>query len=84
MPYVTSIERLAKEEGREEGREEGKREGLLAGIETSLGLKFGEGGLALMSAIRRVKHIAKLEALLKEIPDLPSVKAVKERIGKKA
>ena len=23
MPYVTSIERLAKEEGREEGREEG-------------------------------------------------------------
>jgi len=31
MPYVTSIERLAKEEGREEGREEGWEKGHEAG-----------------------------------------------------
>ena len=33
MPYVTSIERLAKEEGREEGREEGLEKGLEKGRE---------------------------------------------------
>ena len=31
MPYVTSIERLAKEVGREEGREEGQEKGILIG-----------------------------------------------------
>ncbi len=31
MRYVTSVERLAKEEGLEEGREEGRKEGLLRG-----------------------------------------------------
>ena len=31
MPYVTSIERRAKEEGREEGREEGQEKGILIG-----------------------------------------------------
>src|SRR5688572_17622656 len=32
MPYVTSVERLAKEEGRDEGREEGRESGLKRGI----------------------------------------------------
>ena len=31
MPYVTSIERLAIEEGRQKGREEGRQEGELIG-----------------------------------------------------
>ena len=31
MPYVTSIERLGRQEGREEGREAGREEGLEAG-----------------------------------------------------
>jgi predicted transposase/invertase (TIGR01784 family) len=30
MPYITSVERLAKEEGRQEGRQEGRLEGELA------------------------------------------------------
>ncbi len=33
MPYVTSVERLAKEEGREVGREEGVEEGIVKGRE---------------------------------------------------
>ena len=36
MPYVTSIERLAKEEGREEGREEGLEKGREQGSATLL------------------------------------------------
>ena len=31
MPYITSVERLARIEGREEGREEGRKKGVLAG-----------------------------------------------------
>jgi hypothetical protein len=33
MPYVTSIERLAREEGRQEGLEAGLREGIALAIE---------------------------------------------------
>ncbi len=33
MPYVTSIERLGREEGRKEGRKEGKQEGLQEGLQ---------------------------------------------------
>lgn len=36
MPYITSIERLAKNEGREEGREEGRVEGRIEGREKGL------------------------------------------------
>ncbi len=31
MPYITSVERLAREEGLEQGLEEGRHEGILAG-----------------------------------------------------
>ena len=44
----------------------------------------GEAGLALMPVLRRIKDVRKRETLLEEIQDLPSVKAVKQRIGKKA
>ena len=39
MPYVTSIERDAKNEGREEGREEGCREGCTNILMRQLSLK---------------------------------------------
>jgi len=37
MPYVTSVERLAKEEGREEGREEGMQIGQILLLQRQLG-----------------------------------------------
>jgi flagellar biosynthesis/type III secretory pathway protein FliH len=68
MPYVTSLERLAREEGREEGRqeglEEGVRKGLLEGIEVGLSVRFGPEGLALMTEVRRVQNVAQLQKLL--------------------
>ena len=51
MPYVTSIERLAKEEGREEGLEEGREDGLKQGIQALLTLRFGSDGLRVMPEI---------------------------------
>ncbi len=60
MPYVTSIERI----GREQGRNEGLIKGCLRGIEVALRLKFGERGLLLLPEIRQIENPEKLEAIL--------------------
>ena len=52
MPYVTSIERLARKEGLEEGRQEGLEEGLLESIALDLELEFRSAGKNLLSKIR--------------------------------
>ena len=54
MPYVTSIERMANEEGREEGRKAGREDTLLA-LETALEVKFGAAGFGVMPEIRAIK-----------------------------
>ncbi len=67
MPYITSVQRIGREEGRQvgiqegrqvgiqEGRQvgiqEGRQVGLLKGIELGLKLKFGDPGLALLPEI---------------------------------
>jgi hypothetical protein len=61
MPYVTSIERLAREEGLEKG--------LLAGIASRLKIKFGPAGTRLMPRIRKVKDVSRLEAILEAIQE---------------
>jgi hypothetical protein len=71
MPYVTSFERLA----RQEGRQEGLREGLLEGIELGLKIRFGEEGLQDFAAIqqcdieslRRIKQAIETAATLDDI-----------------
>ena len=60
MPYVTSFERFAKEEGREEGREEGLKEG----IRTVLALRFGAEGLQLMPQIDGLTDVRLLQSIL--------------------
>ena len=60
MPFITTPERI----GREEGRAEGLRKGLINGIEVALELKFGEVGLRLLPEIRAIADEAKLEAIL--------------------
>ena len=64
MPYLSSIERLAKEEGlqegRQEGRQEGARESLLKVIQAGLQGKFGRAGLKLLPKIRALENDAQL------------------------
>ena len=60
MPFMTTPERI----GREEGLAKGRLEGLAKGIEVAIELKFGEAGLQLMPEVRAIEDEAKLEAVL--------------------
>lgn len=70
MPYITSNERLAKEEGRAEGLVNG----LIDGAEVCLRLKFGSLGQALADELRtRRPGVELVEAVLKAVESARSV-----------
>ena len=82
MPYVTSFERLAKEEGLQEGIQKGLRDGLLPGIELALEAKFGAASKKLMGDIRAIEDVAKLQKVmraLKKAKDLDDIYRVVRR-----
>jgi hypothetical protein len=59
MPYVTSIERLAKKEGLEEGA----RTELVEIIRTFLETKFGSAPLPVMAKVQSIKELPRLRTL---------------------
>jgi len=65
MPYVTSIERLAR------------REGMREGIEAMLQFRFGEEGLKLMSEIQEIHEENTLRAILKALATASSLEEVR-------
>jgi hypothetical protein len=71
MPYITSFERLAREEGQAEGRaeglREGRREGLLEAIELGLKLRFGAEGLQCFPAVQQLVDIDTLRRIKQAI-----------------
>jgi predicted transposase YdaD len=75
MPYVTSIEQIAKQEGMQEGR----REGLLSGIELALELKFGSEGAQVLPEIAQIEDIDTLKAIqsgLRQVDTLPELRSI--------
>jgi hypothetical protein len=67
MPYVTSFERLAREEGKAEGKVEGKaeglREGLLEAIDLGLELRFSKEALRILPRVRDIADLDRLREL---------------------
>ena len=68
MPFMTTPERIGREQGLAEGLSKGRIEGRAEGIELALQLKFGDAGLRLMPEIRAITDAAKLKEILLAIP----------------
>lgn len=81
MPYISSIERMAKQEGIQEGLQQGiqqgiqqgLREGMLAGIELGLELKFGSEGLKLLPEIYKIQDVDVLRAVQEGLKTLNTI-----------
>jgi hypothetical protein len=86
MPYVTSIERLAKEEGRQEGLQEGElkgiRKNLLETIEFCLRSRYAEAGLELLPKIQTVENIDQLRKVFQTVQTADDLNAIRERVAK--
>lgn len=71
MPYITSWERMAKEEGLQEGLQVGKQEGLQEGVLSSLRLmishRFGEMSKALDAKLRKLSQEQLQELVVAQI-----------------
>lgn len=82
MPYVTAIERMAREEGIEQGiergREQGRWEGLQQGIEVALELKFGTAGLELLPLVQAEQRVEVLRAVQRAIRTARTLAEVRE------
>jgi hypothetical protein len=90
MPYVTSIERMAREEGLQEGKfrglqegelrglQEGELRGLRQGIEVALELKFGAAGLELLPLVQSEERVDVLRAVQRAIRTARSLAEVRE------
>ena len=71
MPYITSFEKIARQEGREEGRQEALQNSILITLEA----RFGEIPYALRERILAVVGEAELKRLHRQavlVPDLPA------------
>jgi hypothetical protein len=81
MPYVTSIERLAREEGRQEGRQEGLQKGLHKGVAEGfqaailelLKFKFKKVSAKHTRMVRSVHEVKRLQAVLRAASEANTV-----------
>lgn len=71
MQYVTSMERLASEEGKQEGLQEGVRESIL----DALTVRFGEVSDEIVTQLDQVENIGMLRSILRQAMTVDSLDA---------
>jgi hypothetical protein len=72
MPYITSTERLA--------REEGVQEGIIESLTLWLEFRFGEDGLAFAQEPKSVTDLAKLRAVQQALPTAKTVEDLRQHL----
>ena len=82
MPYITSIERLGREEGLQEGiqirLDQGLRRGLLDGIELSLRAKFGATSQDALLEIRQLTDLTIIQAVIAKVETSRTIEEVRD------
>jgi flagellar biosynthesis/type III secretory pathway protein FliH len=77
MPYVTSIERLAREEGLQEGLQKGLQKGVAEGFQAAilqlLELKFKKVAAKHAREVRAVREVERLQAVLRAASEANTV-----------
>jgi hypothetical protein len=77
MRYVTSIERLAKQEGIEEGLQERRQLGVIQSSQDSvievLETRFGEVPITIINAVNNINDSSVLKTLHKRAISIPSL-----------
>jgi hypothetical protein len=76
MPYLSSIERLALQEGEEKGY----RKALLEGMAWDLSDKFGQPGRKLLPRIRSIEDLKQLRGLARQIKTAKTLDEVRRRL----
>lgn len=77
MPYVTSFEKMAMEEGEARGEARGRAEGLKDGIAVALKIKFGAAGQQLASELDPINDLETLRRVAASIETAGSVDDVR-------
>ena len=81
MRYVTSIERIAKQEGIEEGKHRGKVESARENIIIVLEVRFGEIPLNICESVNLINDLSLLKKLHRNAILISSVEAFAELIN---
>ncbi|MCC5623058.1 hypothetical protein [Nostoc sp. CHAB 5715] len=70
MPYITSVETRAIEQG--------KREGLIESLEVCLELKYGSEGLTILPEIIEIQNVEILRAILTSIKTVNNLEELRQ------
>ena len=81
MPYVTSFERLAREEGLQEGRQE-VLNGMLELIELDLVEKFGRPGRRLLKPVRELGDFEKIRQFARHLKKTKTLEEVRDYLDR--
>ncbi|BAZ05131.1 hypothetical protein [Calothrix sp. NIES-3974] len=74
MRYITSVERIATEEGLQQGT----KQGLIKGIALGLKLNFGDAGTDLLPEIEEIGDVDILSAVLDAIESVDTVEQLRQ------
>ena len=80
MPYLSYIEKKAKEEGEKEGRREGKKEAVQNAVIEVLEVRFGKVSEEIEEKVKSIQNYSILKELLKKAAIVSGIEKFKEEL----